>query len=419
MNPLDFEALLKQTIGLDAASIGSSAVDRAVQERMTACRIASSAEYWEQVNGSADELQELVEAVVVPETWFFRDREAFPALTRVAFEEWLRVHPEGTMRLASLPCSTGEEPFSMAMALLDAGFPAERFRVDAVDISQRALAVAQRGVYGRNSFRGGDLAFRDRHFEVAGRGWELRAPVRAQVRFDTGNVLNPDLLAGSGPYDVIFCRNVLIYFDRATQDRAVAVLAGLLSAKGFLFVGPSETGLMLAHNFDSARMPLAFAFRKPGAVPPPPPAVNPVTARRRPLAPPPVSWAAAVARVAPRATVTASPVVTTPAPTVAASLDEIARLADEGHLAEAARRCEEHVRSQGPSARAFYLLGLVRDAAGQHVEAAQFYRKALYLQPDHHETLVHLAHLLEQQGDAAGAKVLHARAQRTAPKPKT
>ncbi len=101
--------------------------------------------YWERVRGSRAELQALIEAVVVPETWFFRDREAFAALARLAREEWLPSAPQtGCCRLLSLPCSTGEEPYSMAMALLDAGVPADRFRIDAVDISAAALAQAER-----------------------------------------------------------------------------------------------------------------------------------------------------------------------------------------------------------------------------------------------------------------------------------
>ncbi len=407
----EFESLLKTAIGLDAASIGVSAVERAVQERMTATGATDAAAYAEQVRASPDELQALVEAVVVPETWFFRDREAFAALARLAFEEWLRAHPDGVLRIASLPCSTGEEPYSMAMALLDAGFPANRFRVDAVDISLRALAFARRGIYGKNSFRGGDLAFRERHFEPAGRGWALRPAARAAVHFEAGNLLDPALLAGRGPYDVIFCRNVLIYFDRPTQDKAVAGLLRLLAPNGFLFVGPSETGLMLSHNLDSAKIPLAFAFRRPT---PRAPKAD-IAPRRRAVAVPPSP--------APRKPSTSAPapaarIVSTPAKDPALGLDAIAQLADQGHLAEAARLCEEHLRTQGASARAFHLLGLVRDAAGKHAEAAALYRKALYLEPTHHEALVHLAVLLERNGDTKGAQVLAARARRAETKAK-
>src|SRR6202163_2862965 len=106
----EFENLLKRTIGLDAASIGSSAIKHAVQARTSACGLKDLRAYWELLCTSKAELQELVEVVVVPETWFFRDREAFLAMARMAHDEWLPHHSRRALRLLSLPCSTGEEP---------------------------------------------------------------------------------------------------------------------------------------------------------------------------------------------------------------------------------------------------------------------------------------------------------------------
>ena len=94
-----------------------------------------------------------------------------------------------------------------------------------------------------------------------------------------------------------------------------------------------------------------------------------------------------------------------------------AALADQGRLVEAEKACEAHLRSQGPSSQAFYLLGLIRDASGNQPEAAQYYRKALYLDPNHLESLTQLAYLLEKQGDARGAQVLRNRVSRTQPQP--
>jgi len=395
----DFETLLKQTVGLD----GSSAIARAVHERQGVLKLKDAHSYWELVTASGDELQELVETVVVPETWFFRDREAFAALGRFALDEWLPKHPNGRLRLLSLPCSTGEEAYSMAIALLDAGLPPERFIIEALDVSTRALARARHAVYGKNSFRGRDFHFRDRYFTATKQGQHLEESVRQKVRFQKGNIFDPDLLPGTGHYDIIFCRNLLIYFDHPTQDRAVGVLARLLDSHGLLFVGPSETGLLLNHGFVSTKVPLAFSFRKGEVVPRevktvvlpavqhhfPHPHHHP-RVRHTPAPPAPI----------------ASP------PPARVDLDEAVYFADQGRLAEAARRCEEFLAAHGPSARALYLLGLVRDATGQHAEAESFYRKALYLEPNHPEALLHLALLLEKQGDESGAKLLNDRLRR-------
>lgn len=415
----EFANLLKQTMGLDAASIGDSAIERAVQERQSACKLKDTQAYWEHVLTCDAELQELVESVVVPETWFFRDREAFATLARMACEQWLPAHAQGALRVLSLPCATGEEPYSIAMALLDAGFPADRFWIDAVDISVRALAQAGRAVYGRNSFRGNELAFRDRHFEPSGQGYRLHDAVRRPVHFQHGNLFGPDFLPGAAIYDAIFCRNVLIYFDRAEQDRAIKVLDRLLTAKGMLFVAPAETGLLLDHDFVSAKVPLAFAFlrrppklaqARPVSVQPP---RTPMPARSKAPAPMPRP-------VHKHADARTRPVAAAPGPTVAATpageLDAAMRLADQGLLVEAAKRCEEYLHRHGPSAAAFYLLGLVRDTSGMFSEAALYYRKALYLDPQHQEALLHLALLQEQQGNDAGARLLHNRRERLADK---
>jgi chemotaxis protein methyltransferase WspC len=436
MGLADLEDLLKASMGLSAASIGSAAIARAVKVRVSACNLGDVHSYQELVRVSGTEMQALIEAVVVPETWFFRDRQAFTALARLAREEWLQTHPEGVLSLLSLPCSTGEEPYSMAMALLDASVPANRFRVDAVDISARNLAQGVRAVYGKNSFRGRELEFRDQHFDVTAEGYRLRETVRRQVRFQQGNVFAADLLPGVGIYDVIFCRNVLIYFDRPTQDRALVVLNRLLHADGVLFVAPAETGLPASNDLVSTNEPLAFAFRKASVLSPVPTrkAAHPVKplAPRRPAA---RAGPALHAARAASATLAAAPVagvhtkaqrtrVGHPALSPASSADpaghlnEATRLADQGHFVEAATCCEDHLRRYGPSATAFYLMGLVRDATGNHSEAATYYRKALYLDPNHCDAQIHLAFLMEKQGDSAGAQVLRNRARRLEQKSK-
>ncbi len=415
MGDAEFETLLKQATGLDAASIGAAAVERAVQARVAACHLNGTRDYWGLVNASRTELQALIEAVVVPETWFFRDREAFAALARIAREDWLPAHPDGSLRLLSLPCASGEEPYSMAMALLDTGFPADRYSIDAVDISAQALTQARRGVYGKNSFRGTELSYRERYFLPAPNADHVNDRVRQQVRFQHGNLFAGDLLAGAADYDMIFCRNLLIYFDRATQDRAVGILWQRLAADGVLFVGPSETSLVLSYDFVSAKLPLAFAVRKSGAkaratVPPPAqparellPKLSPALVARtsRPSAPELRSEGVRRTQVA----------AETPSKEDA-GIEAATRLADQGHLAEAAKTCEEHIREHGPSAPAFHLMGLIRNAAGNLPEAGQYYRKALYLDRHHHGTLVHLALLLEQQGDTAGAQLMRGRVSR-------
>jgi chemotaxis protein methyltransferase WspC len=402
----DFDRLLKDSMGLDVASIGRPALARAVGERQRACHLDDARSYWDWARTSDVERQALIEALVVPETWFFRDREAFRALGQFAIVEWLPTHAAGRLCVLSLPCSTGEEPYSIAMALLDVGMPASRFSIDAVDISQHALTRGQQGVYRRSSFRGSELSFRDRYFAAGAAGYHLSDAVRLQVRFQQGNLFDPAFLPGSALYDVIFCRNMLIYFDQATQDRAVTVLSRLLSPKGILFAGSSESAVFLNHEFTPARVPMAFAFRKgrpaqAGLGETSNSSKRPVRSRTH------IRPAVDVNRT----TALRAP-VTDANPRTAAGIDEAVKLADQGRLIEAASVCEDYLRQQGPSADGLYLLGLVHDGAGHPSEAITCYRKALYLEPRHADALVHLALLMEQQGHGAEARLLLNRASR-------
>src|SRR4051812_39758044 len=163
---------------------------------------------------------EMIEGVVSPETSFFCASCSFLVLPQILTGDWSPRHPYESLRVLSAPCSTGEEPYSIAMALLDAGFPSERFQIDAVDISARALDLGRRGAYRRNSFRNKDAGFRERYFQQIQDCYQLTESARNRVRFRYGNLVTEHFLAGNC-YDIIFCRNVLIYFDPPTQQRVI------------------------------------------------------------------------------------------------------------------------------------------------------------------------------------------------------
>ena len=410
-------------MGLDAASIGSGVIQRTLRLRMKSLGIIRVEEYKTLLESSKTEWQELVEAVVVTETWFFRDGEPFQAFIRFAREEWLPAHPTRVLRLLCVPCSSGEEPYSILMALHDSGLPVDRFHIDATDISARALARARRGIYSRNSFRGKDLTFRDRHFRPSKDGYVLEPTIRNAGNFFEANLLSPAFLAQQNePYDAIFCRNLLIYFDRPTQARALQKLEGLLAPSGLLFVGPAEQPLALEQGFVSANIPMAFACRKAGFQPGTSgteaiarsvlagarkaPAVRAARFLKLPELPLPRPEAAARELSFLKPLPPSLPLKPKPA-----SLDEARRLADAGKLNEAAAICEAHLQRDGTTAQAWYLLGLVRDADGDPT-AADCYRKALYLEPNHYETLLQLTLLAEKSGDLNRARTLRNRAER-------
>ena len=404
-----FFAFLKERIGLDVASVGEAIIQRAVRQRSQAVNAQTAGEYWQHLQSSEDEQQALIEAVIVPETWFFRYPESFATLARLAKARLAEIKQMRALRILSLPCSTGEEPYSIAMALLDAGLAPHQFKVLGLDVSPLSVERARRGVYGRNSFRGGDIAFRDRHFTEYDDGYHIAERVREQVRLQVGNLLDPGLLANEASYDFVFCRNLLIYFDQPTQKQVFDVLKGLTHVDGVLFIGPAEGSLLGRHGMRSIGVPQSFAFSRHAEPVKPEPVFVPIAA---PI--PPRSAAPIPTKPRPFSTARAQ-VVPIKAPHTDAGdlLGRIATLANEGKSAEARAACEQYLSNHPPAAQVLYWLGLLSDVAGSALEAQGYYRKALYLEPQHPQALMHLAALLESQGDSAGARRLQARAARS------
>jgi len=396
------EDLLREKIGLRAGMPGRALIEDAVASRLRDLGLKPEA-YRRLLRESPNEWETLVEAVVVTETWFFRDREPFRALIKLARQEWLPAHPSGKLRILSVPCSTGEEPYSIAMALLDAEFPPTRFQIDAVDIRPTAIAHAERAEYGKNSFRGKDLGFRARYFQQTSQGYRLNASVRELVRFEIGNLLDDRFQLEKEPYDFIFCRNLLMYLDPAVQEDVFQTLGQLLTGAGVLFVGSAEVLIAGRHGFIPAKLPFSFSCRKAP--------VNQEITKRRPH--PLKSPAEKLPVMAASLATVAGPPQPAPQPKVPpADLGAARQLADQGRLNEAAQICESYLHENGVSAEAYYLLGLVQDTAGAESEASEFYRRALYLEPDHYDTLTHWAVLSGKNGDDARARILGERAER-------
>jgi chemotaxis protein methyltransferase WspC len=409
------EQILKQRMGLHSATVGSATVLQAVERRMRDCNMDSIDDYLQVLRHSTTEMDALIDDVIIPETWFYRDRNPFDAFSAWIRDEWLSHNALNRLRVLSVPCSSGEEPYTLAMCLADLGVPATAAQIDAVDISRSNIDKAIGASYGNNSFRGSDLGFRERHFVQEKRSYRLKDEIRTRVSFARANLLDAAFLHGRDPYDVIFCRNLLIYFDRPTQNLVIDRLERLLGRNGIMFLGHSETSLLLERGFTPLPYPRCFGFARTRAS-------NEdvaATAVTRPAHRLTKQRASAPARRTPARPflTSADSAVSVPEPEPLSDdtlLAEAFRLADQGHLDEAAEHCENLLQRHSHQADAHYLLGLIREAAGNVREAETMLRKAIYLAPDHYEALTHLGVICRHKGDAAGARRFQERAARAA-----
>jgi chemotaxis protein methyltransferase WspC len=394
------EQLLTRWIGLDPDTIGQAAIARAVRIRMEALGLDSPAAALEQASADSAERDRLIEEVVVGESWFFRDPQVFAFVCRFAATR-AALPGRGPIRILCVPCAGGEEPYSMAMGLLDAGLEPEQFSIDAVDISVVALERARAARYSSNAFRNADLTFRDRWFRRDGSAALLDERVRGLVRFSRANILDEAfvteaLASGRGPYDVVFCRNLLIYLTPDARARVVGSLDRLTSAEGLLVLGAAEPPIIkgdwipAGDNSVFALRRGVHAAREAAQLRPPARAKPPLSAPPRPSRP-----AAA-----------ASPPKPVPAP--GATLEDVLR--EAGSLANARRfsaalaLCEAHAREVGPAPELFFLMGILHQSAGDPDRAEACFHKTLYLDATHDEALLALALLAAQRGDAVMAE---------------
>lgn len=416
---------LRRVAGLEVELLGSAAVQSAVARLAARASQVECGSYAQHVERDSEALQTLIEAVVVPETWFFRHPRAFEVLV-AAMRRRTAAAPA---RILCAPCSTGEEAYSIAIALDAAGIGAQRYMIEGYDISAAAVAAARQGRFGANAFRGDGLACRDRYFERKPEGWIVDARLRERLRFGVGNLTSPGFAAGAR-YDFIFCRNVLIYFSRAMQLAVLRTLHARLADAGMLFVGSAEGAATLAGGFLASSAPQAFAFTKgrPCAdasasvshasklpsVPQPCAAARTTPGLVRPELPsrgrcPTDSLSGTYM---PHAGATAPETSRDEAQAVSCLLDQAAALADSGRLDEASAVLERVLRTARDTARAYCLRGAIAASRDQAARARDDYRRALYLDAHHYETLVLYAAQAEADGDPATARRLRQRAQR-------
>jgi chemotaxis protein methyltransferase WspC len=420
--PCGIETLLADEIGLDPVSVGPRLILRAAQRRMNELHIEDPGAYERLVHRSESERQALIDQVVVSESWFFRDERPFQWLKEYVREHWLKDLLRPPLRALSLGCASGEEPYSIAVALFDIGLPARRFEIDAVDISARCLAAARAGVYTANSFRGTDLGYRVRYFHECHRAYELDPTVRSTVKFLHANVLDGSLLAGSQPYDVLFCRNVLIYLNAHARASLVSVIDRLLALDGLVFVGHADCLDRgdIKPRFTAVGPAGLFAYRRSTAddagwsrpqLPAPPAVLALNSPRAASIAQAPGRLSSGLDGIGQlREGEPQSPRYAEAAPQL---LDQATALANRGHFDQALAACEQHLRHKGLAAPVYFLMGMICQAAGKTRRAEECLHKAVYLDPRHDEALLALALLAERRLDHDAAAGFRRRAERT------
>ena len=399
ISQLEFLDALERRTGLTLESLGG---ERSLLPAMRRCMSSAGfidEEQWREATLHSMRLwEDFVHEVIVPETFFFRYPESFQALS-----SWLAQRGLRSLRVLCLPCSTGEEAYSLAMTLAEAGLDWDQISILAIDIDARSIRDAEKGEYFRSSAMRNSMPEYHRKYwrELPAGGFTVDKDLRRSISFRVLNLW--DLPSEGAGFDIIFCRNLLIYFSEANQAAALEKMGRLLCPGGLLFLGPAEVPVAAKLGWVSAGYPMAFACRKRDEK-------SDVSARGGRLSGGPGQMTRSTLQTRPTATPPAWPVAEKPKVT----LREIRALADGGESLEARKVLQEYLTLAPNDADALVLDGVLSENIGDNPRAEADFRQAIYLNPDHTEAMAHLALLLEADGRVEAARKLRERAERIA-----
>jgi len=259
--------LAYERFGLDLKRGKEALVAARLGKRLRQLGFDSFGEYYRHVvsDSTGDALVELIDSLTTNHTSFLRERAHFEFLARAASEEFAKIRK---LEIWSAACSSGEEPYSIAMCLADriAASSGRGFRILATDISTRVLALAERAVYAAERFSEAPEAWR-RAYLLRGQGpsrgfYKIKPEIARAVEFARLNLIEP--FGHQRAFHVIFCRNVMMYFDKPTQQDIVARLSRSLELGGYLLVGHSESLTGVEHELQYVR-PAVYRKEKPSA----------------------------------------------------------------------------------------------------------------------------------------------------------
>ena len=242
-------------------------IERRIGERMLRNGFTTPQAYLGFVGNHLTEREALINAFTINETYFYREEHQLAALSREILPDIVRSRrPGDRVRIWSMPCSTGEEAYSIAIWLLENWPLVDAYNIEIVgsDIDTIALTRAQQGHYGERALARLPAEARESYFEPnIDHNRRIIKDLRESVRFTNANIIDPASVAALGTFDVILCRNLLIYFDDVARALAANTLYGCLNPGGYICLGHSESMGRISDRFELARLQDAIVYRRP------------------------------------------------------------------------------------------------------------------------------------------------------------
>ena len=213
-------------------------------------------------SSAEDEWRVVLDTISVQETFFWREVDQIKALVDILVPQWAEQRGDWPLRIWSAACATGEEPLSIAMALMEAGwYNRIQIEINATDVSDSALNKAKAGLFRERSFRNLPAAMRDKYFSKEDQAWRVDPGLHSRVNWHKANLVNKIEIAPFARAPFIFCRNVFIYFSNEMIRRVVKTFADMADSGAHLFVGVSESLLQVTNDFELIDVGDAFVYK--------------------------------------------------------------------------------------------------------------------------------------------------------------
>ncbi|MDR0323230.1 MAG: protein-glutamate O-methyltransferase CheR [Treponema sp.] len=255
-----YRTLIYAESGITFTPTNRSILESRLKERLREKKLDSVSAYYELITSNKEELKEFLDSITTNLTRFFRNQAQFDALEKYVIPQVISIRKvPGTIRIWSAGCSTGEEPYTLAMLLSEVLSSAWNFEILASDISLKCLMTAKEGFYANNRIDGIPDNYLAKYFDKVDGGYKVKEKIRTKIKFDYHNLKNDSQQRN---LDIVFCRNVIIYFDEAAQANVIKRFWDSMAAKSFLFIGHSESLFGMDTKFEYLKTDWATLYQK-------------------------------------------------------------------------------------------------------------------------------------------------------------
>ena len=261
----DFEqyrTLIYNESGIHFTPTNRSILESRLKERLREKGIDSVKNYFTTISKDQGEMKSFLDSITTNLTRFFRNQAHFDALEHYVIPELMNLKKasgSNTIKIWSAGCSTGEEPYTIAMLMSEILPPLWKYEIVASDISLKCLMTAKEGFYAENRIVGIPDAYLKKYFDKVEGGYKIHGDLMSKIRFDYHNLKND---SGLRNQDIVFCRNVIIYFDEAAQKNVINRFWDCMASKSFLFIGHSESLFGMDTKFEFVKTQWATLYRK-------------------------------------------------------------------------------------------------------------------------------------------------------------